>query len=81
MRVQYEVADMLATVKRLFTGLFRLGDGIAHTLEWGSFMNLWKAELTNEEERKYGLQKYMICMTTKSTMLALDTKTTQILWK
>ena len=40
-----------------------------------------KSSMSSDNEKKYGLQKYIIVITSYNTMFALDSKTSAIIWK
>ena len=43
--------------------------------------SLRKFQMSKEQEIKYGLRKYLIAVTQHGTLIAMDTKTKEVLWK
>ena len=83
LRIQTEIKDVIRFCEEAVVEIphFLSKIGSSSFWEWKNFLQLWKAKMPESEEKKYGLQKYMISVTTKNTMFAIDSKTSNVLWK
>ena len=74
LRLSEEISDL----KRHFLSL---KDFIMQQITAFDYNSVRKFTMSAEQEMKYGLKKYIIAVTERDTVLALDTKTKALLWK
>ena len=74
MRLEEEITD-------LKNHLLSLGDYLMEQVRSFDLKSIQKFQMSAYQEMKYGLRKYIIAVTQRDTVLAIDTKTRAILWK
>lgn len=73
LRLSEEITDAVNHLTLAVSRLLELGSIDRDTLK--------KFQMSKEQEIKYGLRKYLIAATSVNTLIAIDTKTGEALWK
>lgn len=74
LRLGEELSDLQRTVSNLLGYAVEFTSGFDRN-------NIQKFQMSKEQEIRLGLRKYLIAVTKSHTLIAIDTKTKQVLWK
>lgn len=80
-RIKSEFEDVYNFIVEKVEGLIQTFTNPQSFEELLNIKGYLKSTMSPYNEKKYGLQKYIIVITSYNTMFALDSKTSRIIWK